>query len=628
MSAVAGAGLAIAGLVTVMIGAVPQVDAAPGDPIVTVPRLSVDLPDQTGSIARPGGSADLTTAMTVTQVNSVADVVFVIDTTESMDTAIDAVKAGLAQFAQNLADAGGTDLAFGVFAFGDSGVSTPWSTWSLPLTALSSTFTVSNVATAISTVQRFPGGDVPEDSLLATAMVAAQTPWRDGSQREIILVTDAGSHVESCPPMCVNGAKPDLAGVQTLATAANANVTVVPIAQAYPSTYADVPLADMVSAFGGSTALVTPTAAAVVARLTNDVIMQGATVSPMTVTGDLSITYADGTTSSDVTATVTPTGDTTISPGTPVPFTIHATASANPVRPGATTTVCVEYKLAGTDTVVARQTIMFVAPTTVTIVFHDDTSGTNVTPLSGFVSSYTGNPGDSFSFTATDAAAGFDGSKYVFVSLNPVTSFTADPQTVTVHLKHLLVDSTVTSSRTIHYVGAGALTPGDHVDSVSWTKTTDAVTSAVTGCTTTSAGYPAVTSPTVTGYTVDRASVAAEPAPTSPATCPPANSATTVTYTVIPTGITIVFHDDDSNTTVTPVAGFVSSYTGNPGDSFSFTATDAAAGFDGSKYVFVSLNPVTSFTFDPQTVTVHLKHLLVDSTVTSSRTINYVGAGS
>ncbi|MCL2653022.1 MAG: VWA domain-containing protein, partial [Propionibacteriaceae bacterium] len=582
---------------------------APGDPIVAVPHLNVDSPDQTDSIARPGGSADLTTAMTVTQVNSVADVVFVIDTTESMNNAITAVKAGLAQFAQNLADAGGTDLAFGVFAFGDSGVSNPWSTWSPSLTPLTSTYTVSDIVRAINSATRFNGGDGPEDSLLALATVAAETPWRDGSQREIILVTDWGSHVRNCPYWCVNGMKADLAGVQTLVADANAHVTVVPINQGYTALdQSEVPLATLAGAFGETT-LVDPTAAAVMARLTNDVIVQNGAVSPMTVTGDLSITYADGTTSSDVTATVTPTGDTTISPGTPVPFTIHATASANPVRPGATTTVCVEYKLAGTDTVVARQTITFVAPTTVTIVFHDDTSGTNVTPLSGFVSSYTGNPGDSFSFTATDAAAGFDGSKYVFVSLNPVTSFTVDPQTVTVHLKHLLVDSTVTSSRTINYTGAGALTPADHFDSVSWTKTTDAVTSAVTGCTTSDTGYPAVTSPTITGYSVDRATVAAEPAPVAPSTCPPANSSTTVTYTVIPTGITIVFHDDDSNTTVAPSSGFVSSYTGNPGDTFSFTATDAAAGFDGSKYVFVSLNPVTSFTFDPQTVTVHLKHL-------------------
>ncbi|MCL2653021.1 MAG: VWA domain-containing protein [Propionibacteriaceae bacterium] len=600
--------------------------AAHGDPIVAAPRLNVDQPDQSGNITQPGGGAELTTAMTVTQVNSITDVVFVIDTTESMDSALAAVKAGLAQFTQNLANAGGTDLAFGVFAFGDTSTGI-WSQWSLSLTPLTSTFKVNDVVLALSKAPRFAGGDGPEDSLLALATVAAETPWREGSQREIVLVTDWGSHVRNCPNWCINGMKADLAGVQALVSAANAHVTVLPINQGYTAMdRSDVPLVDLAGAFGNP-ALVEPAWYALVARLTNDVIMQGA-VSPITVTGNLTITYADGTTSSDVTATVTPSGDTTISPGTPVSFKVQATASANPIRPGATTTVCVEYKLAGTDTVVARQTITFTAPSAVTIVLHDDDSNTTVAPSSGFVSSYTGNPGDTFSFTATDAAAGFDGSKYVFVSLNPVTSFTSDPQTVTVHLKHLLIDSAVTSSRTIHYTGAGALTPADHVDSVSWTKRTDAVTSAVTGCTTTSAGYPAVTSPTVAGYTVDRATVAAEAAPTSPSSCPPADSATTVTYTVIPTGITIVFHDDDSNTTVTPVSGFVATRTGNPGDTFSFTATDAAAGFDGAKYVFVSLNPVTSFTFDAQTVTVHLKHLLLTSPVTSSRTIHYMGAGS
>ena len=636
LAALIGAVLLAAGLAAPLAAAkvatpsntVPRVDTSSGDPIVAVPHLSVDLPDQTGSITQPGGSADLTTAMTVTQVNSITDVVFVIDTTESMGNAIAAVNTGLGQFTKNLADAGGTDLAFGVFAFGDTSTGI-WSEWHPSLTPLTSTYTASDVVRAINSATKFNGGDGPEDSLLALATVAAQTPWREGSQREIVLVTDAGSHVRNCPNWCVDGVKADLAGVKTLVAAANAHVTVLPINQHYTGLdQSDVPLVDLAGAFGDPS-LVEPAWYALLDRLTQDVIVQNSSVSPITVTGDLSITYADGTASSDVTATVTPSVDTTISSGTPASFTVQATASANPARPGATTTVCLEYKLIGTDTVVARQTITFTAPAAVNIVFHDDVSGTDVAPLAGFNSVLTGQPGDTVNFAQSDAEDGFDHDKYTFVSMNTnVTTFTSDPQTITVHLKHKSLTSSVVSTRTIHYTGAGASTPADHSDTITWSKTTDAITGAVTSCTTPDAGYPAVDSPMIAGYTVDPANVAAEQSPVNPATCPPANSQATVAYTVIPTSVTVVFHDDALGEDVAPLPGFVATRTGNPGDVFSFTNTDAAAGFDGSKYNLDSIDGVPVFTFSPQTVTVHLTHKSVVASVVSTRTIHYTGAGA
>jgi len=66
-----------------------------------------------------------------------------------------------------------------------------------------------------------------------------------------------------------------------------------------------------------------------------------------------------------------------------------------------------------------------------------------------------------------------------------------------------MVTENLTVTRTIHYTGAGDLTPGDEVQKIEWTATTDAVTM-VTVYTTDAKGYDAVVVPVLAGHTVDR----------------------------------------------------------------------------------------------------------------------------
>lgn len=112
---------------------------------------------------------------------------------------------------------------------------------------------------------------------------------------------------------------------------------------------------------------------------------------------------------------------------------------------------------------------------------------------------------------------------YILVSDDyPVdgATFTADEQTFTVHLKHgtKTVDQAKAVTRTIHYRYADGTTAApDHLSRVTFTQqgTQDLVTGdTVWGdweATENPAGFPAQTSPTITGYTADRLEVAAVP---------------------------------------------------------------------------------------------------------------------
>ncbi|MCL2652279.1 MAG: hypothetical protein FWD63_00600, partial [Propionibacteriaceae bacterium] len=164
----------------------------------------------------------------------------------------------------------------------------------------------------------------------------------------------------------------------------------------------------------------------------------------------------------------------------------------------------------------------------------DDTLDQDVAPVSRFVTTRMGNPGDAFSFTATDAADGFDATKYVLDRIDNVQVFTFAAQTVTVHLTHAMAIAHVDVTRTIHYRGAGAATPGDAVQTITWEETTDLVTGVSTCGAPSSPNYPAVTSPSVAGYTPDPTAVPVLPVAATPTICPPASVETTVLYTAVP----------------------------------------------------------------------------------------------
>jgi len=263
----------------------------------------------------------------------------------------------------------------------------------------------------------------------------------------------------------------------------------------------------------------------------------------------------------------------------------------------------------------------------VNIEFFDDLTQKPVPVANGFNPVLTGKPGSPVGLTATMVQAGIDITKYVYVSFNNIETFTVETQTITVHLSHKTVTDLVEVTRTIHYTGATPAVP-DKADKVTWIRTVDAVTG-VAGCTTADVGYPAVASPIVAGYTVDPVVVPAQSVAVPPATCPPSNTETTVTYTRIPDGsVSIVFIDDANGDQVAPKSGFVNLLFGQPGTPVVFSEDDARQGIDTTKYVYVSMDSVPTFTGDPQTITVHVAHKFISESVDTTRTITYNGAGS
>jgi len=118
------------------------------------------------------------------------DIVFVLDVTESMQPYIDAVKANVIEFAQDL-QSNSRDYRLGLVTFEDYVVS------SYPdcNCAYRDSFTsdVKQFTDWVGTLTAGGGGDIPEDQLDALAY-AAKFPFRPEAEGIIIIVTDAPPH--------------------------------------------------------------------------------------------------------------------------------------------------------------------------------------------------------------------------------------------------------------------------------------------------------------------------------------------------------------------------------------------------------------------------------------------------
>jgi len=267
----------------------------------------------------------------------------------------------------------------------------------------------------------------------------------------------------------------------------------------------------------------------------------------------------------------------------------------------------------------------------VDVVYVDDDNGySEVTPVAGTETSFTGPSGSLVGYTEAKAKAGVPAG-YVFVGLDNVTTFDyvdAVDQVITVHLREAHSQSVVTVTRTIHYQGADSSTPDDVTQTVTWGVDKNQVTGEVV-YTTTSPGFEAVTTPRVDGYTVDVLEVREVPA-VSPTKVAPVSTTVLVTYAPSRQTVHVVYVDDDADgDPVTPVEGTVTTFTGTSGSPVRFTEDMAKAGIP-SGYVFVKLDNVASYDFadaQDQTIMVHLVEAHAQSEMTTTRTVHYLGAG-
>jgi hypothetical protein len=158
---------------------------------------------------------------------------------------------------------------------------------------------------------------------------------------------------------------------------------------------------------------------------------------------------------------------------------------------------------------------------------------TVVEPRPGTVVFLTGLPGKQVGFSEDMAREGVP-ENYLFSSLENVETFDEDTsvdQVITVRLVHEHVIEEIPVTRTIRYRGAGVATPAAVVQEVPWEHDLDLVTNF--SLYESEAGFEAVKSPLVSGYSVDIAEVAAtQPVPSTAEA--PVNTEVVVTYTLIP----------------------------------------------------------------------------------------------
>jgi hypothetical protein len=261
----------------------------------------------------------------------------------------------------------------------------------------------------------------------------------------------------------------------------------------------------------------------------------------------------------------------------------------------------------------------------------DEDAGAEVAPVAGARAVLTGPRLTPVGFSQGDAQAGVPAG-YVFVSLDNVDLFDDDDsrtQVITVHLAHRHTLSTVVSTRTVEYVGAGSSTPGPVSHDVLWRVDSDELTGVRVFSS--DSGYPEVVSPVVGGFTASPLAVAAT-LPVVSTLVAPSDSLVTVVYLAgSAQSVSVRWVDDeDGGAEVAPVAGTRTVLTGARLTPVGFTQGDAEAGAPAG-YVFVSLDNVDLFDDDDsrtQVITVHLAHRHTASTLVSTRTVEYVGAGS
>ncbi|MEN0036614.1 MAG: vWA domain-containing protein [Cellvibrio sp.] len=131
-----------------------------------------------------GESVTITKTVTIEQTVSsgVLDIVFLIDTSGSMGSVIDAAKAAA------------TNLLAGLSGFGNLATGTGY--YSEPGSGLNTDLTTDAVAgvdaiNAINLYDGGDGGDFPEEGIHAVQLAAENTSWRPGSSRFVIALGDA-----------------------------------------------------------------------------------------------------------------------------------------------------------------------------------------------------------------------------------------------------------------------------------------------------------------------------------------------------------------------------------------------------------------------------------------------------
>ena len=119
----------------------------------------------------------------------VSDIVFLIDTTGSMSSVLDQVKANINAYVDKL-KAKGVDVRLGLVAYGDINVGEA-------IVKKDFTTNVDTFKGWVNTIPRYRGGDTPESTLDAInnpSTGAKSFTFRENATREYVVITDASTH--------------------------------------------------------------------------------------------------------------------------------------------------------------------------------------------------------------------------------------------------------------------------------------------------------------------------------------------------------------------------------------------------------------------------------------------------
>jgi len=168
-------------------------------------KLKLSIPDYLGTLDNgkvmvfEDGKPQGFVIVKETEVRIGADIVFLVDTTGSMSDEISGVKSSIQKFLQSLSDAG-YDIKAAVIPFGDYAPGNPdyeGASYSAPFINLSDSEIASNYANEL---VAYGGQDLPENIYGAIMFAWNNMNWRAGTERVIILLTDAFSHYTGDQP--------------------------------------------------------------------------------------------------------------------------------------------------------------------------------------------------------------------------------------------------------------------------------------------------------------------------------------------------------------------------------------------------------------------------------------------
>ncbi|MFK5676526.1 mucin-binding protein [Ligilactobacillus sp. LYQ60] len=275
-----------------------------------------------------------------------------------------------------------------------------------------------------------------------------------------------------------------------------------------------------------------------------------------------------------------------------------------------------------TDANIEKTVVYSPVQSSITITYYDETSKKTLR-----TDTLSGNYNASPDYDATTLIDGFEKNGYAEVSSNVPSSliYTNSPQSYTVVLKHTYTTSTQTATvtQTINYNYANGQQAAPSVNkqlSFSRTQTKDNVTGDIQNSTwTPSAGeFPAVTSPTITGYTPSKA----QSEVISNVDGSTTNNVQNIVYTANQEKITVNYIDQTTGKTIT-----TDTLTGAYDTTSSYTTASEIAKLESQGYVLVQDNyPSSGAKFDEDGVVKSYDVVLKENVTTSteSKTINQV----